>query len=94
MRPWDRLQGQMYLGSDEFIATHQPDRVIWEIPRRQTQACRPSLSVLFQRNQSQRRLIHSAYRRYGYQPAEIADHLGVHYATVSRRLKLVELADR
>ena len=36
------------------------------------------------------RLIHTAYRRYGYRLAEIAAHLGVHAATVSRRLKQAE----
>ncbi|MBP6204652.1 MAG: helix-turn-helix domain-containing protein, partial [Nitrospira sp.] len=34
--------------------------------------------------------IHQAYRQYGYRLAEIADHLGVHAATVSRRLKRAE----
>jgi putative transposase len=43
-RPWEQLQGQIYLGSDEFIAQHQPDRVIREIPRRQTHAKRPALA--------------------------------------------------
>ena len=36
---------------------------------------------------------HRAYRPYGYRLAEIVDHLGVHVATVSRRLKQAELAD-
>lgn len=31
-----------------------------------------------------------AYREYGYRLAEIAQHLGVHYATVSRRLQQFE----
>jgi DNA-binding MarR family transcriptional regulator len=33
-----------------------------------------------------------ANRQYGYRLAEIADYLGVHPATVSRRLKQAELA--
>jgi putative transposase len=89
-RPWEQLIGQIYLGSESFIAKHQPDRVIREIPRQQTQAQRPSLRVLFQRHDAPARLIHTAYRRYGYRLAEIADHLGVHAATVSRRLKQAE----
>lgn len=92
-RPWESLQGQIYLASDEFIAQHQPDRVLREIPRRQTQAKRPLLREVFQRRGGEARLIAVAYRRYGYRLAEIADHLGVHYATVSRRLKQAEQAD-
>jgi len=30
------------------------------------------------------------YREYGYRLREIADHLGVHYATVSRKLRTFE----
>jgi REP element-mobilizing transposase RayT len=48
-RPWEHLQGQIYLGSEDFIAQHQPDRAIREIPRRQTQATRPPLRAVFQR---------------------------------------------
>ena len=92
-RPWAQLQGQIYLGSDEFIAQHQPDRVIREIPRSQTQARRLPLREVFQRRGPQARLIYLAYRQYGYRLQEIADHLGVHYATVSRRLKQAELAN-
>jgi len=93
-RPWDQLTGQISLGSEDFIAQHQPDRVIRDIPRRQTQASSPSLRVVFQRRQPQARLILDAYRRHGYRLAEIGDHLGVHAATVSRRLKQAEQADR
>ena len=94
-RPWDQVRGQIYLGSEAFIAQHQPNRVIRDIPRRQTQtqAQRPSLRELFQRNGEPARLIHRAYRQYGYRLAEIADYLGVHVATVSRRLKQAEQAN-
>ena len=89
-RPWEQLTGQIYLGSEDFVALHQPNRVIRDIPRRQTQAQRPSLHVLFQKRVESARLIHVAYRQYGYRLAEIASHLGVHAATVSRRLKQAE----
>lgn len=45
------------------------------------------------RKQALTRLIHEAYRRHGYRLIEIADHLGVHYATVSRWLKTAEQQD-
>lgn len=89
-RPWEDVQGQVNLGSDDFIAQHQPDRRIREIPRCQTQAKRPALREIFQRRGGAARLVSVAYRQYGYRLAEIADHLGVHYATVSRRLKQAE----
>lgn len=88
--PWEQVTGQIYLGSEAFVEQHQPNRVIRDIPRRQTQAQRPSLRVLFQRKEGQARLILTAYRQYGYRLAEIAAHLGVHPATVSRRLKQAE----
>ncbi|MEO8341649.1 MAG: transposase [Nitrospirota bacterium] len=89
-RPWDQVTGQIYLGGEDFVARHQPGRTIREIPRHQTQAARPSLVVLFQQQRPQSQTIHEAYRQYGYRLAEIATHLGVHYATVSRRLKAAE----
>ena len=92
-RPWEQIQGQIYLGSEDFIAQHQPNRVIREIPRRQTQAKRPTLHEVFKRRTEESRLIFVAYRQYGYRFHEIAQHLGVHYATVSRRLKRAEQAN-
>lgn len=92
-RPWEQLIGQIYLGSESFIAKHQPDRVIRDIPRRQTQAQRPPLHRLFQQRGPQSQRIYTAYRQYGYRLVEIAEHLGVHAATVSRRLKQAEQAD-
>ena len=89
-RPWEQVQGQIYLGSEDFVARHQPDRMLAEIPRRQTQAKRPRLQNVFERRGSRDQQIATAYRRYGYRLREIAEHLGVHYATVSRRLKRAE----
>ena len=88
--PWEQLTGQIYLGSEKFVGQHQPNRVIRDIPRRQTQAQRPSLETLFERKGDMEKTIHQAYRQYGYRLADIADHLGVHAATVSRRLKRAE----
>ena len=34
LHPWAQLTGQIYLGSEEFVARHQPNRVIRDIPRR------------------------------------------------------------
>lgn len=88
--PWEQLRGQIYLGSEDWVAEHQPDRVIKEVPRTQTQAQRPSLKELFSGTRGRDRALLQAYRRYGYRLWEIAQHLGVHYATVSRHLKRAE----
>ncbi len=88
--PWPSLKGQIYLGSDRFVARHQPDAVLSEIPRRQTQAVRPGLALLFSKKRSQDEALILAYRRYGYRLGEIGEFLGVHYSTVSRYLKRAE----
>ena len=88
--PWEKLQGQIYLGGKDFVRKHQPDRLIREVPRRQTQAHRPGLKELLGGKQNLDSAILEAYSRYGYRMSEIAEHLDVHYSTVSRRLKRTE----
>jgi len=91
-RPWDNLKGQIYLGSDKFIESHAPKTgTTQEVPRAQVPAVRPTLDQLLGRNS--KRGIVRAYREHGYRLSEIAAHLGVHYATVSRRLKQLERND-
>jgi len=86
--PWDKLQGQIHLGGEDFIKKHQPSHPIKELPREQTQAYRPELKV--EKTGSIGSGILEAYRRDGYRLSEIAKHLNVHYSTVSRRLKRME----
>ena len=88
--PWNELRGQMYLGSEEFVARNQPNKFLPEIPRHQTLAHRPSVAELLGKKGSRERHIATAYRKYGYRLWEIAEHLGVHYATVSRLLRRAE----
>jgi len=88
-QPWERLRGQIYLGSEEFIERHtQGVEEIKEVPRVQRRAVRPTLGKLFSRQGD--KAVEVAYREYGYRLGEIAEYLGVHYATVSRRLKDLE----
>lgn len=90
-RPWEELKGQIYLGSEEFIERHAPrDQRLKEIPRAQLRAAKPSLERIFAKSGEQG--IALAYKEHGYRLHEIAAHLGVHYATVSRRLKQTEQA--
>ena len=90
-RPWEKLRGQIFLGTEEFISRHasREKDEIREVPRVQRRPARPSLDQIFRQN-SAGRPMDIAYREQGYRMNEITRHLGVHYATVSRRLKALE----
>ena len=90
-QPWDDLKGQIYLGSEAFIEKHASDKKdIKEIPRAQLRAAKPSLKKIFGGRGD--KAIAEAYEQ-GYRLNEIAAYLGVHYSTVSRRLKRIEQAN-
>jgi DNA-binding NarL/FixJ family response regulator len=91
-----QLKGQVILGSDMFIERVREflggKEHFTEIPRLQRTAGRPSLEALFpaceQTTKSERnQMILEAHVRHGYILKEIADHLDVHYTTVSKVIK-------
>jgi putative transposase len=97
--PWETLKGQIFYGADEFIK--ELSRLLdekgnmKEVPRLQRYVAKPSLSELFKGKKGKKRkaedkTIYAAYVRYGYTMKEIAEHLGLHYATISRAIKRVE----
>lgn len=87
----DRLEEQIVgerLGSDEFLSDRfgrQPDI---EIPQAQLQPLPSPLEELF--SNGDQTPIMTAYRRHGYTLRQIADHLGCHYSTISRKLRVEE----
>jgi transcriptional regulator with PAS, ATPase and Fis domain len=88
-RPWNDLKGQIYLGSDQFIERHSVEaKEFKEIPRAQLNVIKPTLERIFSKDRETG--IADAYREHGYRLQEIAAHLGVHYATVSRKLRKTE----
>jgi putative transposase len=87
-QPWADLTGQIYYGTEAFVIRVAKPTQSREVPRRQRQPMRPALRHLVQAGTPEE--IERAYREYGYRLAEIARHLGVHYATVSRRLRSFE----
>ena len=98
---WSRLEGGVFLGSDGFIEKLRPllreKASVREIPRGQRSAGRPSLGGLFAgvRDKASRdERIHEAVRVHGYTLQEVADHLGLHYTTVSVIAKRVAAARR
>jgi len=91
---WEELRGQIYLGNDAFIAG-LPGRgdALDGVPRVQRLPDRPHLSAILPVAASQEtEAVSVAYLEYGYTMKEIADHLGVHYSTVSRWIHRQEKA--
>ena len=77
--------GGLYHGSETFITDTAPHTgPIPEIQRAHWQPLRPPLSDIFATSDEP---LTVAYRSYGYTMREIAQHLGCHYQTVSRRLR-------
>ncbi len=88
--PWEHLRGQIYLGSDAFCQGVGLGSPLEEVPHLQQQPVRPSLESLFTNATDRFGAVLTAYRDYRYRLREIAQHLGVHYATVSRWLRAAE----
>ena len=95
--PFERLAAQMVLGGPEFVeswrAKTENKRDIQVHPRVQRKAVRPALVSLLNREEAGGRAglarqVREAHVFYGYTLAEIAKHLGIHYATAGRLLKL------
>jgi putative transposase len=91
--PWKKLVGQIFMGSEDFMARMREylgdKQEIKEIPRAQRYPGRPRLDRLFagipaNNKQQRNKVIAAAHITYGYTLKEIADCLGIHYTTVSR----------
>lgn len=86
----DRVRGER-LGSASFLGErlgHDPP--LPEIPRAQIEPLPPTLAEIFARVPEA--AVATAYRRHGYTLRQIAEYLGCHYSTVSRRLRREEAA--
>jgi DNA-binding MarR family transcriptional regulator len=95
--PWEELRGQILLGEADFVDAHKDllhdKKTVKELSRNQRYVNRPRLSSLFSksRKKTQRdQTIHRAYIQHGYTMKSIADHLGIHYTTVSRVIEAQE----
>lgn len=89
-RVWDQLRGQIFLGSDAFVASMQ-ERLKdggankhREIPRLQRRALAQSLDFYRSTFDDPKSGMTAAYATGDYTLQNIADAFGVHYATVSR----------
>ncbi len=91
-RIWEDVKGQSILGERNFVDNlidfvRGYEEVI-EIPKGQRYVTRPSLEEIFkdaERGKQKRDAgIADAVTRWGYSEREVANHLGLHYSTVSR----------
>ena len=90
--PWKNLRG-LLLGSEPFRQALKPRLAtvqnMTETPRSERHAHRPELASLLPGEDAHCKVqrdaaIREAHLRHGYTLAEIARHVGLHYATVSR----------
>lgn len=92
---WDNLQGQIYLGSEAFIARMQSSlstaQPLDEIPRMQRRPlARPLMQYRSEYADDPPTGMALAYLTGDYAMKAIADAFGVHYTTVSRAVKAYE----
>ncbi len=92
--PWQSLKNQIYLGSDAFVENMQcrmdPEQSLRDIPKPQKLAPPKPLGYFASRHPSRNEAMARAYRSGHYTLAEVGDHFGVSYATVSRAVKAFE----
>lgn len=88
---WEGLRAQVLLGEEDFVEKLKGYvsgyKEIREIPRNQRYVSRPPFKKLFDGKLTKAKrdtAIGQAVYRYGYSQREVADWLGLHYATVSR----------
>jgi len=93
---WKKVKGQSILGEEEFIegliGYVKGQRGIQEVPKMQRYVNRPGLDgILTEKAMKKKSIrdkkIQEAVDEYGYSQKEIADHLGMHYSTISRLVK-------
>ena len=94
-RIWQALQGQIYLGGEGFAERMQrliedEGGALSEIPRAQRRP-QPKAIAHYQRSHADRdEAMAQAYLTGDYTLKSIAEHFGVHYATVSRAVRKYE----
>ncbi len=100
---WKDLKGQSILGEDDFVKGMK-DHItgkehIPEISKRQRFISRLILENIFtpevlQSKEARDERIIEAVEKYGYSQRQIADHLGLHFSSVSRIMRMKEIMSR
>jgi hypothetical protein len=94
--PWNEVRGQICLGDENFVSRTKKfikyKEQVKEIPRLQRYITRPSLEKILDPGDKhgEDRAVYEAHVVYGYTLKDIAEHIGVHYTTISRSVKRSE----
>jgi len=92
--PWQQLKNQIYLGDDDFVNDMQckldPEQSLKDIPKKQKQAPVKPLTYFAERYKTRDESMAQAYGSGHYTLAQVGEHFGVSYATVSRAVKQAE----
>jgi REP element-mobilizing transposase RayT len=90
---WESLRGQSLLGGESFVqglVRHvRKHQAVKEIPRSQRFVSRPALDRFLKKERvadkkTRKGKIVQAVMTHGYSQKEVADHLGMHYSSISR----------
>ena len=92
--PWVDLKNQIYLGDDGFVEAMQrriaEDADLREIPAQQTRRLGLPMEAYAEVATNRNEAIWQAYRDGGRSMAQIADHFGLHYSSVSKIIKRLD----
>ena len=92
-RPWDQVQHQLLLGDAAFVEQYKHEKhpeALREVSKAQRRSMALSLKEYQQGARSRKEAMTQAYLSGAYTMAEIGNHFGVHYMTVSRALREFE----
>jgi putative transposase len=96
--PWQQLKNQIFLGDDGFVNDMQcklkPEQSLKDIPSKQKRAPVKPLSHFAEQYKTRDESLSQAYRSGHYTLAQVGEHFGVSYATVSRAVKREEGRER
>jgi putative transposase len=87
---WQEVRGQSIMGENAFfeklLAHIKAHEDIKEIPKRQRYVGRPALAEILGAANLTAEEIQKAVMEHGYSQKEVAEFLGLHYSTISRRI--------